>query len=430
MFSSFFSLLIITKVMKKVNCIIIIIFYVFMFFQDSSATNLYSWNYLNSPLPRLNIWSFPVDSSGQMWIPNYNGGIFRTDTYSWQLIDTNNSDIPSFYINQVIVDNKNNKWMGSSRGLIKYDDKTWVLFNHENSTLPSAKFLYPLFVDKENNLWIGFQVSNINSGIIRYDGINSQIFDVNNSGLLSNSVTSMAQDIDGTYWFGTEEGIVSFDGSNWKTFFREYRKPYDSIAWSMCIDSVGTKYFATWSCIIVLKDNKISYIDTTTTKFYFGAFRSIVIDKKNNIWVGTYTSLAKYDGKDFKAVYGPAENVVVDSHNNKWFVTRDDYLVCDNLVVYNEDGLQGINGIEENFISKDETQMIYPNPASDFIEISVGAQLAVSDQSEIRIFNIYGQTVLFVGAIHELPLQIDVSGLAPGMYFVRIGDKVQKFIKL
>ena len=26
--------------------------------------------------------------------------------------------------------------------------------------------------------------------------------------------------------------------------------------------------------------------------------------------------------------------------------------------------------------------------------------------------------------------RIDVSGLAPGMYFVRIGDKVEKFIKL
>jgi ligand-binding sensor domain-containing protein len=363
-----------------------------------------------------------------MWIPNYNGGIFRTDTYSWQLIDTSNSDIPSNYINNILVDNKNNKWMGSI-GLIKYNDKEWQLFNETNSTIPAGK-VTPLYFDRNNNIWLTYKINTIASGIIKFDGINSQIFDVNNSGLLSNSVTSMAQDIDGTYWFGTEEGIVSFDGSNWKTFFREYRKPYDSIAWSMCIDSVGTKYFATWSCIIVLKDNKISYIDTTTTKFYFGAFRSIVIDKKNNIWVGTYTSLAKYDGKDFKAVYGPAENVVVDSHNNKWFVTRDDYLVCDNLVVYNEDGLQGINGIEENFISKDETQMIYPNPASDFIEISVGTQLAVSEQSVIRIFNIYGQTVLSVGAIHELPLRINISGLAPGMYFVRIGDKVQKFIKL
>jgi hypothetical protein len=73
---------------------------------------------------------------------------------------------------------------------------------------------------------------------------------------------------------------------------------------------------------------------------------------------------------------------------------------------------------------------VYPNPASDFIEISVGANGRSPLQSEIRFLNIFGQTVLSIGAIHELPVRIDVSGLAPGMYFVRIGDKVIKFIKI
>ncbi len=73
---------------------------------------------------------------------------------------------------------------------------------------------------------------------------------------------------------------------------------------------------------------------------------------------------------------------------------------------------------------------ISPNPATDFIEILVGTRRAVSDQSEIKILNIYGQTVLSVGAIHELPLRVDISVLARGMYFVRIGDRVQKFVKI
>jgi hypothetical protein len=74
--------------------------------------------------------------------------------------------------------------------------------------------------------------------------------------------------------------------------------------------------------------------------------------------------------------------------------------------------------------------LIMPNPASDFIEISVGTRRAVSETSDIKIFNIFGQTVLSVGAIHELPLRLDVSTFPPGMYFVRIGDKVGKFVKL
>jgi photosystem II stability/assembly factor-like uncharacterized protein len=73
---------------------------------------------------------------------------------------------------------------------------------------------------------------------------------------------------------------------------------------------------------------------------------------------------------------------------------------------------------------------ISPNPASDFIIISVGANGRSPLQSDIKILNIYGQTVFSVGAIHELPLRVDISGLAPGMYFVRIGDRVSKFIKI
>ncbi len=73
---------------------------------------------------------------------------------------------------------------------------------------------------------------------------------------------------------------------------------------------------------------------------------------------------------------------------------------------------------------------ISPNPVSDFIEISVGANGRSPLQSEFKIFNVYGQAVLSVVAIHELPLRVDVSSLAPGMYFVRIGDRVSKFVKI
>jgi photosystem II stability/assembly factor-like uncharacterized protein len=91
--------------------------------------------------------------------------------------------------------------------------------------------------------------------------------------------------------------------------------------------------------------------------------------------------------------------------------------------------IDSVTSISENVIDNKSLD-VYPNPASDFIEISVGANGRSPLQSEIRFLNIFGQTVLSIGAIHELPVRIDVSGLAPGMYFVRIGDKVIKFIKI
>ena len=75
---------------------------------------------------------------------------------------------------------------------------------------------------------------------------------------------------------------------------------------------------------------------------------------------------------------------------------------------------------------------MYPNPTSDFIEISVGANGPSPLQSEIHIYNVFGQNVssTWAGLEPAPTIRIDVSGLAPGMYFVRIGDRVGKFVKL
>ncbi len=86
--------------------------------------------------------------------------------------------------------------------------------------------------------------------------------------------------------------------------------------------------------------------------------------------------------------------------------------------------------VEDGNYNRNDDIQIYPNPAADFIEISVGANGPSPLQNDVRIYNVFGQTVLSVGAIHELPLRVDISGLALGMYFVRIGDIISKFVKL
>jgi hypothetical protein len=85
--------------------------------------------------------------------------------------------------------------------------------------------------------------------------------------------------------------------------------------------------------------------------------------------------------------------------------------------------------VEDN-VNQQIDSPIFPNPASDLIEITYPPLERGSGGVNIKIYNIFGQTVLSVGTIHELPLRIDVSTLLPGMYFVRIGDRVSKFVKL
>ncbi len=117
------------------------------------------------------------------------------------------------------------------------------------------------------------------------------------------------------------------------------------------------------------------------------------------------------------------------------FNNKDKYVMLENneLSAGYLDFKSTTTSVIDNLTNSDR-MMIYPNPATDLIEISVVSKREVSVQSEIKIFNIYGQIVstpiCSAATSTSGRLRIDVSGLSPGMYFVRFGDLVQKFVKL
>ncbi len=82
---------------------------------------------------------------------------------------------------------------------------------------------------------------------------------------------------------------------------------------------------------------------------------------------------------------------------------------------------------------------ISPNPATDFIEISYSPSIKRGQGgvsvNGVRIFNIFGEEISTPSLLRnatpqEGNLRIDVSSLSPGVYFVRVGEKVGKFVKI
>jgi len=82
----------------------------------------------------------------------------------------------------------------------------------------------------------------------------------------------------------------------------------------------------------------------------------------------------------------------------------------------------------------DEQIYITPNPATDYIDIAVAGNRTLKDA--IRVYDVLGNTVLSSPACSAgTPskgghIRLDVSGLAPGVYFVRVGGKMYKFVKM
>jgi hypothetical protein len=82
----------------------------------------------------------------------------------------------------------------------------------------------------------------------------------------------------------------------------------------------------------------------------------------------------------------------------------------------------GLNKYLENNIS------LYPNPANDYIDVRVD-ELNVTS---MEVYDVYGKLINNVSVVNN-PTRINVSGLATGMYFVRVtteqGVATKSFIK-
>ena len=76
---------------------------------------------------------------------------------------------------------------------------------------------------------------------------------------------------------------------------------------------------------------------------------------------------------------------------------------------------------------------VSPNPATDFITIQTQPSegLKPSEGSEVEIYNILGVKVISE-LIHPMTSshRMNVESLSNGLYFVKIGDRVEKFVKM
>ena len=90
---------------------------------------------------------------------------------------------------------------------------------------------------------------------------------------------------------------------------------------------------------------------------------------------------------------------------------------------------KGVSEVDDLSVSLSENN-ISPNPASEYIEVRQPSEgFEPSEGSAIKIYNAFGECVVSVRAIHELPLhRIDISHLPIGIYFIQIGNYSEKFV--
>jgi ligand-binding sensor domain-containing protein len=251
------------------------------------------------------------------------------DTSQWVDYQIANSEIQSSLLTSIDSDNNNVKWIGTSNlGLISFDEIDFNNFNISNSGIPSNQ-VNCVKISGDNRVWVG-----TNNGLGIFDGISWQVYRSENSLLPNNNINAIEFDNLGAAWIGTNNGFAKFDGINWHRF--NYTSSQFTYLWvtSLRFDDsnnlwIGSNNFG------ILKFDGSTYTEYVSSDFNFltNKISAIAIDNVNKLWFGQLLEntvrggVSIYNGSSFSNIYigtiNNKINSIYTSGNNKWLCTTE-----------------------------------------------------------------------------------------------------------
>lgn len=175
-----------------------------------------------------------VDKNGTKWLATLDEGVIAfNENYNNKVLKIaegqNEGNLPSNAAQAVTIDNRNQLWIGTRRGLrilssvdrfINQDELTTssIIINDEGlaQELLFGQFITDIAVDGSNNKWVG----TADSGVFLFSSNGQQTiyrFTTSNSPLPSNTINDIEiNGITGEVFIATAKGMVSFKGTSTK----------------------------------------------------------------------------------------------------------------------------------------------------------------------------------------------------------------------
>jgi len=239
-----------------------------------------------------------------------------------------------------------------------------------------------LAIQDSSSIWRG-----ANLGLDHFNPITGiwTHYDPANSNIPCYGVSGMALDNNGLLWISfswyfdtgsgiTNGGIATFDGTTFTTIW-----PY--------------QYASTYS-------------------------GDLIVDANNNVWVMTDAEgVYKFDGITWSQVTnlpaGGYGKLFADHQNNIWLSTLG-------AGVWTNSQTVGIS--PETTINEEK---LYPNPAKDIVIVSL------LNSNKVRVLNSYGEIIIekYFPSNSIGRIELNVSALSSGIYFIQADNEVRKFVK-
>jgi ligand-binding sensor domain-containing protein len=248
--------------------------------------------------------SFTIDKYDNKWIGLYDG-LVKYDGTDWNYYKLSYGFPYKNIMYFIVSDSKGNILGGTNEsGIIRFDGKYWTEFSKVNSPLP-ANGVSALYCDKHDNIWIGcckysYYEPDSTFGLMKFDGTNWTLFNVENSQLPSNYITAITEDDYGNIWIGTRnKGLAKYDGLSWKSYTTSNSSLPSKNIKKITIDSKGNKWFCSDAGLAELEDNSWHLFDMENSGLPVNTVNTVTFDSVNNMWMGTDSGLVKYDGNNW-----------------------------------------------------------------------------------------------------------------------------------
>lgn len=366
----------------------------------------------------------------------------------------------------VDVDASDNIWFGTQDGVSVFDGATWT--NHTTTTDAGLvdNTIQAIYVAANGDVWVGTDF-----GISVYNGASWSSF-TTVDGLANNQIKCIAENAAGNLWFGTNSGASRYDGVSFTNYGTAEGLPFGGVN-EIDVLANGDVWMGTGlSGVSIYNGTSFSTINAANDGLIDNRIRAIAVDGANSKWVGTSEGISVYNSSNSLSInhttmfslpapdtLNPIEDIEMDSQGNFWVGVYVDYLVTEGGVcAYNgnnwnqykvADGLVGpvvralaIDGNDDVWVAtstgvskisdpsvgvhkmEEATFSMYPNPTSYQVSFRVPSNFV---STEMVIYYTSMKVAKTVSIESEL-MQISLETLGAGIYFVQIGNAVERLM--
>lgn len=309
-----------------------------------------------------------------------------------------------YVIGGVCIDQLNNKWFGTQSGVSKFDGTIWTTYTTADGLIDN--YATCIASDNENGwIWIG-----TNSGVSLFDGESFANY-TTTEGLVDNSIINICVGDAGIVWVATYSGLTKIDDDLITNYSTVDGMSSTLITYLHYENDV--LYIGTLNAGLMIYDGSTFEAVGMAEGLVDNYVSAIEVDDSGNIYVGSYAGLTVLDaslnvtntyGMDVELFNEYVQDIIVDQSGNLIVLEYADYLADGGVTIFNgtnwvtystTEGLvdvmvkradmddegnvwitsgAGVSmmsveaGITNSYVNAQSN--VFPNPASDYFEIS------------------------------------------------------------